>query len=48
MESDLAIKAMTPQVKVYANGVLLCTMPRCDVDGLRNAMQLKGIKVTYE
>ena len=46
--NNLVNKAMMPQVKVYANGVLLCTMPRCDVDGLRNAMQLKGIKVTYE
>lgn len=48
MESDLAMKAMMPQVKVYANGTLLCTMPKRDVDDLRDAMQRKGIKVTYE
>ena len=48
MESDLAMKAMMPQVKVYANGTLLCTMPKRDVDDLRHAMKLKGIEVTYE
>ena len=46
--NNLVDKAGMHQVKVYANGVLLCTMPRCDVDGLRHAMQRKGIEVTYE
>ena len=48
MESDLAMKAMMPQVKVYANGTLLCTMPKRDVDDLCHAMKRKGIEVTYE
>ncbi len=48
MESDLIMRARMMQVKVYVNGTLLCTMPKRDVDDLRDAMKRKGIKVTYE